>query len=45
MIDGEEKPYGSRGIISERDTMKTRGDEGDVTVHRQFEGMLSMVGY
>ena len=26
--DGEEKTYSSRGIISERDTMKTRGDVG-----------------
>ena len=30
--DGEEKSYGSRGMLSERDTMKTRGDGGDVIV-------------
>ena len=41
--DGEEKSYGSRGIIIERDTMKTRGDEADVTAHRQFDGMPSTV--
>ena len=36
--DGEEKTYSSRGIISERDTMKTRGDGGDVIIATTYLG-------